>query len=117
MLDPDVHRTPPDDAVRLPLVRVQPPRVGVGGAGGASGASRGRAYIEEDVDSDEVDEDTDAENTALAERKLRLTNAVAASLISSPDFYGADDPTKMSLLSLLLPIIESDPEFILKLAL
>lgn len=60
---------------------------------------------------------SDADGAVLAERKLRLANAVAASLISSPDFYAADDPTKAALLALVLPVIESDPEFLLKLAL
>lgn len=60
---------------------------------------------------------SDADGALLAERKLRLANAVAASLISSPDFYAADDATKTTLLALVLPVIESDPEFLLKLAL
>lgn len=90
----------PIDLVRLPYPRPLPSSAEANDSAAANDASN-----------------AEDEAAALVNRKLQLTNAVAASLISSPDFYSASDHTKMALLERLLPVIEADPEFLLKLAL
>lgn len=59
----------------------------------------------------------DDDGIDLINRKLHLTNAVAASLISSPDFTSETDVTKLTLLDRVLAVVDEDPEFLLKLAL
>ena len=49
--------------------------------------------------------------------KTTLINAVATSLLSSPDFRSSRDPTRRSLTKLGEAIAKFDPEFILKVAL
>lgn len=52
----------------------------------------------------------------LAEQKMMLANAMASSLIGSPDYYAHGEGV-IALMEALAPVLEEDPEFILKLAL
>eukprot|EP00041_Stephanoeca_diplocostata_P033397 m.1103009 g.1103009 ORF g.1103009 m.1103009 type:complete len:2589 (+) comp24329_c0_seq1:101-7867(+) len=62
-----------------------------------------------------ADDDTVKERR-LGEQKTLLANAMASSLIGSPDYYShGEDVT--ALMQSLAPVLEEDPEFVLKLAL
>ena len=53
----------------------------------------------------------------IVQLKMTLINAVATSLLSSPDFKSPSDPTRCSLIKLGEQLSTRDPEFLLKVAL
>ena len=59
----------------------------------------------------------DVRKTGIDTIKQAFINAVASSLIGSPNFYAKRDPTRSRLIELATDIIQYDGEFLLKVAL
>lgn len=55
--------------------------------------------------------------TPIQRQKNFLLNMVSSSLLKQPNFKDIQDPTRKTLLKIIEPLVDEDPEFILKLAL